>query len=531
VGYNPPSVKRFGKYRLLEPLASGGMAEVWRAELYGPGGFAKEVALKLVRADLAPDPELARLFVQEARLASRLGHANVVQVFDFDVVEGRPYLAMELVRGRTLRQVTDRCRETGQRLGLARAVHVAAEVARALAHAHGLADGGHPLGIVHRDVSPQNVLLSFEGEVKLADFGIARALGAAERTAPGALQGKVAYMAPEQARGEEVDGRADLFALGVVLWELLAGRRLFARESEAATLAGLLAADPVSPPSAWNEAVPPELDRLVLAALEREVGRRTPDAERMWADLAAVRLQLTRSPEELELRPLLRSLFPDALRPAAAPEPTRRMEPPGEAPTRTVAAAGGNRRWWVAGALAALALAVGVGGMARRGGEGGATDVAARPEPPGDRSGRPAAHSPFDPAPIEASRAAEPVIHSGRTGLSASDAPTSTESPPSTPTARPAPMATGLARASGRIGSLPLPPAESGEGILAVTASPWAAVTIDGARLGDTPREWRLPAGRYRLEASHPGRRTAAVELELRPGARRAWKPRLAPER
>ncbi len=495
-------MKTFGKYRLLEPLASGGMAEVWRAEVAGPGGFSKEVALKLVRADLAADAELARLFVQEARLASRLGHANVVQVFEFDTAEGRPYLAMELVRGRTLRQLTDRCRETGQPLGVARAVHVAAEVARALAHAHGLAEGGRPLGIVHRDVSPQNVLLSYEGEVKLADFGIARALGAAERTAPGALQGKVAYMAPEQALGEEVDGRADLFALGVVLWELLAGRRLFARESEAATLAALLGGEPVSPPSAWNEAVPPELDRLVLAALEREVGRRTPDAERMRADLAAVRLRLARTPEDLELRPLLRSLFADVLRPGAPPEPTRRMVPEGEAQTRTVAARKGKKGWAVAGALAAAVLAAGMGAFARRGGEGGGEDPAPTPSQPPTSTPPTPTPTPTPPTPASA---------------------------PSQPPTPPAP--TGLALASGRIGTLPLPTAESGEGLLAVTASPWATVTIDGARLGDTPREWRLPAGRYRLEASHPGRRTAALELELRPGVRRVWKPRLAAER
>ncbi len=150
-------MRTFGKYRLLELLASGGMAEVWRAEFAGPGGFEKELALKLVRAELGSQPELARLFEQEARLASRLGHANVVQVFEYDVVDGRHYLAMELVRGRTLRQVVDRCREVGVRMGLARAVHVGAEVARALAYAHRLADRGSPLGIVHRDVSPQNV--------------------------------------------------------------------------------------------------------------------------------------------------------------------------------------------------------------------------------------------------------------------------------------------------------------------------------------------------------------------------------------
>jgi serine/threonine-protein kinase len=286
-------LRTFGRYRLLELVASGGMAEVWRAEAPGAEGFVKEVALKLIRGDHDARGDFVRMFVQEARLASRLNHANIVQVFDFDQVDGRYYIAMELVRGRTLREVADRCREMGLRLGLARAVHVCAEVARALAYAHRFAEGGAPVGLVHRDVSPQNVLLSYEGEVKLTDFGIARALGTSEVTAPGIIKGKLAYMAPEQARGEDVDGRADVFAAGVMLWELCTGRRLFARDSDAATLGALIAPQPISPPSAWNESVPPDLDAIVLAALERDLARRTASAEELAASLASLRLRLS----------------------------------------------------------------------------------------------------------------------------------------------------------------------------------------------------------------------------------------------
>src|SRR5512143_3478102 len=150
-------LRTFGRYRLLELVASGGMAEVWRAEAPGREGFVKEVALKLIRGDHDARGDFVPMFVQEARLASRLSHANIVQVFDFDEVDGRYYIAMELVRGRTLRDVVDRCRELGLRLGLARAVHVCAEVARALAYAHRFQEGGAPAGLVHRDVSPQNV--------------------------------------------------------------------------------------------------------------------------------------------------------------------------------------------------------------------------------------------------------------------------------------------------------------------------------------------------------------------------------------
>jgi serine/threonine protein kinase len=142
-------VQRFGKYRLLEPVAAGGMAEVWRAEAPGAEGFVKEVALKLIRGDHDARGDFVRMFIQEARLASRLSHANIVQVFEFDQVEGRYYIAMELVRGHTLREVVERCREQGVRFGVGRAVHVCAEVARALAYAHHLEVGGQPVGLVH----------------------------------------------------------------------------------------------------------------------------------------------------------------------------------------------------------------------------------------------------------------------------------------------------------------------------------------------------------------------------------------------
>jgi serine/threonine-protein kinase len=545
-------VRSFGKYRLLELLASGGMAEVWRAELPGPAGFAKEVALKLVRADLGAQPELARLFEQEARLASRLGHANVVQVFEYDAVDGRHYLAMELVRGRTLRQVTDRCREAGVRMGLARAVHVGAEVARALAYAHRLAHRGQPLGIVHRDVSPQNVLVSFEGEVKLADFGIARALGAVEQTAPGAVKGKVAYMAPEQARGEPVDARADLFALGVVLWELLSGRRLFARDSEAAALAALLSAEPVSRPSEWNEDVPPELDAAVLSALERDPERRTRSADEMLAALAAVELAMARGPEDLDLRPLMRRLWPEGWSPGRDGEPTRVLAAPGppgsaEAPTRTLERPPGRRGRGRALAAAGIGLAalLAVAGAVvewKRGGEAPRNAPRARDAgSPLPRGGGGAGEAPPDATALPAATPAAAPIERG------------TPEPPPAPVAEAQPVAPGPStsrregearpegargrrapassppRATGPIGSLPLPPRTTGEGILAVNASPWASVFIDGARAGDTPREWRLPAGRYRLRASHPARGAAEAELEVRAGERRVWQPRLGP--
>ncbi|HQR30115.1 MAG TPA: serine/threonine-protein kinase, partial [Anaeromyxobacteraceae bacterium] len=325
-------MRQLGRYLLIEPIASGGMAEVWRAEVAGPSGFVKQVAVKLVRADRGDDDEMVRMFVQEARLASALHHANIVHVFDLDLIEGRHVIAMELVHGKSLRAVLDRCRELNVRFGLPRAVHVAHQLARALAYAHRPVAEGGVAGLVHRDVSPHNVLVSFEGEVKLTDFGIARAEGASGLTGPGTLKGKIGYMAPEQATGAATDARADLFALGVVLWELCTGQRLFSRETEVATLRVLTGTDRISPPSFWNENVPPALDALVMSMLERDPARRVASAEAVAAGLAEVELALARTPEERDLRLLMRRLWPGEVpsRPTPTPSPP---PPPSVAPS------------------------------------------------------------------------------------------------------------------------------------------------------------------------------------------------------
>jgi tRNA A-37 threonylcarbamoyl transferase component Bud32 len=506
-------VRAFGKYRLLEPVATGGMAEVWRAEAPGAEGFVKEVALKLIRGDHDARGDFVRMFIQEARRASRLTHANIVQVFEFDQVDGRYYIAMELVRGRTLREVVDRCRELGVRFGLARAVHVCAEVARALGYAHRLEDAGRPAGLVHRDVSPQNVLLSFEGEVKLTDFGIARALGASEVTAPGTVKGKLAYMAPEQARGEPVDARADVFAVGVLLWELCAGRRLFARETDAATLAALLATEPLSPPSAWNEAVPPALDAIAMGALERDPARRTPSAEALGDALATSRLRLAAGHEDLDLRALMRRLWPDGATPTprAALQPTLVREAPGtvvraelgvppeERSTRTAVAvpvAKPGRPWWrlLAGALAAAVVVAGVAAWAGRG-------RMATPTP-----------TPTATPTATATATSEPPLSptlSPLRGAREQDPPTST------------PAATLIGTLTPRRAPRP--------GELEIRVGPWAMIELDGAAAFEVVlhHTQRLPAGPHRLRARGPGGVAEAV-VEVEPGRRVRWEPRLS---
>jgi len=262
----------FGKYQLLERLGRGGMAEVWKAKALGPMGYARKLVVKRILPELACDEEFVRMFVEEARLSASLNHRNIVQVYEFGEVGGEYYLAMEWVHGRDLNTLLRAMKERDAPPPVELAVYVAREVCRALAYAHALTDeDGRPLRLIHRDVSPSNVMVGFDGSVKLLDFGIAKALALASenRTQVGVLKGKFGYMAPEQVDGEgEVDHRADLFVAGIVLWEMLTLRRLFKGANHAQTI-GMVRKANVLPPSAFNPAVPPELDAACMRALAR----------------------------------------------------------------------------------------------------------------------------------------------------------------------------------------------------------------------------------------------------------------------
>ncbi len=543
-------MRQFGKYLLIEPIASGGMAEVWRAEVAGPAGFVKQVAVKLVRADRGDDDEMIRMFIQEAKLASCLHHANIVQVYGLDLIEGRYVIAMELVHGRSLRAVLDRCRETNVRFGLPRAVHVVEQVARALAYAHRPVAEGGPAGLVHRDVSPHNVLVSFEGEVKLTDFGIARVEGAGGLTGPGTLKGKIGYMAPEHAMAAPVDARADLFALGVVLWEMCTGQRLFARDTEAATLRVLIGDERISPPSFWNELVPPELDAIVLGALERDPARRTSSADEVARRLAEVERALSRTPEDRDLRPLMRRLWPGELpsrpTPTASsvtgedrPGPADVAPYPQDAPTATWPP---RKRWRLAASIAglvAVTAAVGVG--AWMGARGGAPARAAgEPFPVAlEAKATPSAPAPFGAAPSAGSvsqsavappaatrRWPSPVRHRlrPRQGRGAVPGRPPAPAPPRSapaPSAAPARTKRPVVLASAdALEGLEVPPASSGQGILFVNATPWAEIHVDGIPEGYTPREMRLAAGTHRLKLVHPTRGTVVKDAQVRAGER-----------
>jgi serine/threonine-protein kinase len=281
---------RLGEYELLERLGVGGMAEVFRARLTRAEGFEKTVVVKRILPHLTRDPEFVRMFIAEAKLAAQLIHANIVQVSDFGSLDGQLYIVMDFVDGLNLRQVQD-----AGPVGVAEAVLIASEVANALVFASSQA-------VVHRDVSPQNILLSRHGEVKLSDFGIAKAADSSlGNTATGTLKGKIQYMAPEQLRGEPVDARSDIFSLGVVLWELLAGRVLFSGPTELGILERRKAGWPLDRPSKYNSEVPPGLDQVVLKSLEDRPDRRFSTASELAGALERAQQALLLDRPRVEL--------------------------------------------------------------------------------------------------------------------------------------------------------------------------------------------------------------------------------------
>jgi len=289
------------RYKIVERIDSGGMAEVFKGRARAIHGIEKTVAIKRILPHLARNRKFVAMFLDEARLAVYLNHANIVQVFDIARSNGDYFIVMEFVEGANLRTLLEVARSTGRPFPLEKAIYIAAEVCRGLAYAHERSDfSGRPLKIVHRDVSPPNVLLSYEGEVKLVDFGLAKAASQLEESDPDILKGKLGYMSPEQAWGRDVDHRADVFAAGILLWEMLANRRLFRGETDLMTLELVRRAE-VPPLSAHNDRVTPDLEQVVMRALAQDPARRYPDArqfaDELWRFLFANGLKVT--PQEL----------------------------------------------------------------------------------------------------------------------------------------------------------------------------------------------------------------------------------------
>ena len=268
----------FGRYQLLRKIASGGMGEVLLARIAGQQGFEKLLVIKRILPHLVEEEEFFTMFFDEARIAARLNHPNIVQIFDMGEVSGAHYLAMEYVAGDDLRRLQRHAVRTGVAIPLGVTCRIIADAAAALDHAHKARDAaGQPLGLVHRDVSPQNVLVGFDGAVKLIDFGVAKATGKIQQTAAGVIKGKLSYMSPEQASGAEIDHRSDVFSLGILFWETVTGTRLFKADNEPLTLQRVRECK-VPPPSTINPKLPPELDELVLSVLKKHPEERKYDA-------------------------------------------------------------------------------------------------------------------------------------------------------------------------------------------------------------------------------------------------------------
>jgi len=330
--------EQFGEYEIIRPLGSGGMATTHLAVRRGAAGFRKVVALKRILTQSESSPESIVLFKGEAKLAADLIHPNIAQVFDFGEIGGVYYMALEFIEGADLRVLTLALREQNQPMPLDMVKVVAVDLCAALAYAHQLEINGAPANIVHRDVSPANVLISYAGAVKLADFGIAKAITNEHKTETGVVKGKVAYMAPEQAlMGKSVDGRADLFSLSVVLYEIAAGRRPFTGTSELDTLQNLVTGK-YPPLIEVAPHIPYELAAVIERNLKPQVADRFADAEAMLDALAAFTLPAN---ARLQLGKLVRTLRP----PVAMPAPTAMgSDATVEAKPRTEVLPGGARR-------------------------------------------------------------------------------------------------------------------------------------------------------------------------------------------
>ncbi len=319
---------RLGKYQLLRKLATGGMAEVFLAKTDGPMGFEKLLVIKRILPHLAEDPQFVEMFLAEAKLAAQLNHPNLVQLFDFGEAEGSYFIAMEYIDGPTLRLLLARSRDLRSPISLALAARIVSSAAEGLAYAHDFSDHltDEPLHLVHRDVSPDNILIGRSGAVKLVDFGIAKARGQSHHTQAGTVKGKVAYMAPEQLRGEPLDRRVDLYALGVVLYELCTGRMPFEASSEASMVRAVLY-DAAIPAARRVPTLPASLQAILDRLLAKDRAARYPDCRALQADLEAFIQSTGEATTGFALSRLVAQLAPSAppTQPAP-PTPARPME-------------------------------------------------------------------------------------------------------------------------------------------------------------------------------------------------------------
>jgi len=301
---------KFGDYYLIDKIATGGMAEIWRAKTVGLEGFERVVAIKFILQTYTQNPEFSSMFIDEARIASSLNHSNIVRITNFGVIDNRYYHEMEFVDGRNLRQVMHKCRDVGIKFPVDSACFVVSEICKGLHYVHTKHDPitNEPLNIIHRDMSPQNVLISYEGEVKILDWGIAKARGKMEETRAGVLKGKFGYMSPEQAEGEELDPRTDIFSTGILFYEAVTGERLFVADNEVNTLKKIReAAIPL--PSKANPEVDKDLEAIIMRTLARHKVERYQTCYDVYEDLVRYFHKKFPSYNSLKLSRFIKELF------------------------------------------------------------------------------------------------------------------------------------------------------------------------------------------------------------------------------
>jgi serine/threonine-protein kinase len=407
----PVHVTPFGRYHLLGRLAVGGMAEIFLANERTDGGASRHVVIKIARPHLSELSGFEDMFMNEGRVAMRLTHPNICHVYEFGMERGRHFMALEWVNGVSLREMARRAQDRGQKLPLEVVVKIISQVADALDYAHRLRDTrGRSLNIVHRDVSPHNVMVSYDGVVKLLDFGVAKGDHTKETTQSGTVKGKFNYMSPQQCTGRTVDGRADVFALGVCLWEALTGRNLFKRDTQYETFKAIIE-DDVPKLSGMRDDVPKELDAILDKAMAKTLDARYRTAGEFHDDLARFLQQRGEVVSSSRLARYMENLFEPEIAAGptleASPEIFSRIAPPESLPmadSKGASRTSGRslrRRWMVPMITGALGVFAGVLLIAAILGPGQSADVDRPPVESGEPAHGPAALShtvPTEPA-------------------------------------------------------------------------------------------------------------------------------------
>jgi serine/threonine protein kinase len=309
---SPGARERFGKFEIIRRIATGGMAEIYLARASGIEGFEKLVVLKRILPQYVDDEEFVSMFLDEARLAATLHHSNVVQVYDIGAVDGQYFLSMEFLHGQDGRQLMKSVTQQGGTLPLEHALSIVMGVCAGLHYAHEHVVDGKPQAIVHRDVSPQNVFVTYDGGIKLLDFGIARASSRLTQTRGTSIKGKIAYMSPEQCGGLPLDRRSDVFSAAILLWELTTGRRLYTGDSDFEVMRKLREEEPPRP-STVGFAYPLALERIVLKGLKRDRDERYASAEELLLELESFAREARLPVSSMRLSKYMRELFRDQI--------------------------------------------------------------------------------------------------------------------------------------------------------------------------------------------------------------------------